>query len=61
MILAVLKHIFNFVLGPPSPGGPGGGFVLSFPQGNRRFWADSGSNPAGNFIFDFYLALSAAG
>jgi hypothetical protein len=28
---AVLKMIFNFVLGPPPPGGPGGGSGLSVP------------------------------
>ena len=45
--------IFNFVLGPPPPpGGPGGGSGLSFPQGNRRFGADSGPNP-GIFVFGF--------
>ncbi len=54
IILAVLKMIFNFLLGP---GGPGGGSGLPFSLGNRRFWADSGPNPR---IFIFLSALSTA-
>ncbi len=53
--LEVLHMIFNFVLGPPPrPGGPGGGSGLSFSDGNRRFWAESGPNPG---IFNFYFGL----
>ena len=47
----MLKMIFNFLLGP---GGPGGGSGLPFPEGNHRFWADSGK-----FLI-FILALSSA-
>ena len=41
--------IFNFILGAPPSGGPGGGSGL---PGNRWFWADSGPDPGGN-IFNF--------
>ena len=40
LYLAVLKKIFNLFLGPPPPGGPGGGSGLSVSQGNQRFGAD---------------------
>ncbi len=54
--LAVLKMIFNFVLGPPLAGGPEGGSGLSFPSENLRFWADPGPDPGGNPFFIFVLA-----
>ena len=44
-----------FALGPPPPGGPGGGSGLPFSSGNLRFRADSGPNPGGNFIFNLYF------
>ena len=47
LILAVLKMIFDFVLGPRSPGGPGRGSGLSSSIGNGGFWADSGPDPGG--------------
>ncbi len=50
----MLNTIFNFVLGPPPPGGPGGGSGLPFYNGNRMFWADSGPNPV---IFNLYFGL----
>ncbi len=49
VILAVLKMIFNFILGP---GGPGGGSGLPFSEGNHRCLADSGPNPK---KFNFYF------
>ncbi len=47
---AVFETIFNFVLGPPPPGGPGGGSGLPFSWGNRRLWAGSDPDP-GDTIF----------
>jgi hypothetical protein len=44
-VLALLKFVFNFVLGPR---GPGGGSGLPFSKGNHRFWADSGPNQKQN-------------
>ncbi len=55
--LDVLKVIFNFVLGSPSSGGPGGGSGLPSSGGNRRFWADSRPNPEGNYNYNFHLDL----
>ena len=40
LYLAVPKAILNLFLGPPPPGGPGGGSGLSVSQGNQRFGAD---------------------
>jgi hypothetical protein len=59
LILAVLKTIFNFDRGPPSPRGPGGGSELPFSSGDRRFWADSDPDPGGNVFLVFILAFSA--
>ncbi len=36
--LALLEPIFNFVVGPPSPGGPGGGSGRSFSFENQEVW-----------------------
>jgi hypothetical protein len=60
VILAVLETIFDFVLGPPPPGGPGGGSGLTFSRGNQWFLVDSGPDPGGNVFLIFILALSAA-
>ncbi len=46
--LAALKTIFNFILGPPVPGGPGGGSGLSFSIGVRGFGADCLPDAGGN-------------
>ncbi len=59
-MLAVLKTIFNVVLALPFPGGPWGGSGLSFPFGDRRFWADSGPDLGVIYFRIFVLALSAA-
>ncbi len=40
-LLAVLKVIFDFDLGPPDPRGAGGGSGLPFCLGNRWFWPGS--------------------
>ncbi len=57
---AVLKTKFKFVLGPPIPGGPGGGSGRPFPSGDHVFWADSSPDPGGNIFFILMLALSTA-
>ena len=49
--------IFNFVLGPPPPGGPGGGSGLQLSLGIRAFWVDFGPNPGGSLIFNFDFGL----
>ena len=59
LYLAVLKAIFDFVLGPPlPPGGPGEGPDCHFPKEIEGFWADSGPDPGSNIFLIFILALS---
>ncbi len=59
-ILAVLKTVLNFVLGPPPPGGPGEDPDRHFSEAIGCFWADSGPDPEGNLFLIFILALSVA-
>ncbi len=51
--LAVLKMIFNFFLGSPPRGGPGGGSGLPLSEGNRGFGAGSGPDPGGVLYYQF--------
>ncbi len=44
-----------------SPSGSGGGSGLSCSSGDRLFWADSDTDPGGNLLLIFILALSTAG
>ncbi len=49
--LAVLKNIFDFILGPPSHGGvPGQGPDCHFPKEIRGVRTDSGLDPGGNLF-----------
>ncbi len=61
-ILAVLKNIFNFILGPPSPRGvPGGRPDCQLPTKIGGLGADSGPDPGGILFLLSISALSAAG
>ncbi len=54
---ALFKDVFDFVLVSPPPGGSGEGSGLSFPEGTRRFWADSDPDLVGNTFSAVVTAL----
>ncbi len=53
-----LRTLFILFLSPLPPGLGSG---LTFPRGDRVFWADPGPDPVGNLFFLSILALTAAG
>ncbi len=52
-----LRTLFNFLLSPLPPGGPGEGPDCHFPAAIVGFWADPGPNPEDNFSFCFCFDL----